>query len=111
MLGVMAAVSVIEALVIIGVAVAGVRAYHRIVTLVDDLGVHKVAPTVARVNAILDRVEDVTHKVADGAERLDDTAERVRANVRLKTSRVVGAIRGARVALETLLEDREPRTT
>jgi len=32
-------------------------------------------------------------------DRIDDTADRVRSNVREKTSRVVGFIRGLRVAL------------
>jgi hypothetical protein len=41
---------------------------------------------------------------------VDDTADRVRTNVRVKTSRVVGVIRGIRVAIESMLEHREPRT-
>ncbi len=67
-----------------------------------------------RVNAILDDVKDVTTKVKEETERvdhaihttigrIDDTAERVRANVRVKTSRLVGFIRGARVAIDTFL--------
>src|SRR5262245_17876495 len=108
MLGVIAAASVIEAIVIIGLGVAGFTAYRRVMTLVDELELRQVAPAMARVNAILDDVKGVTNKVVDGAERIDDTAERVRHNVRVRTSRVVGAIRGVRVAIETLLEDREP---
>jgi len=37
---------------------------------------------------------------------VDDTADRVRSNVRVKTSRIVGMVRGARVALETMLHSR-----
>jgi hypothetical protein len=50
--------------------------------------------------------------LATGAS-VDDTAERVRWNVRAKTSRVVGFVRGLRVALEGLLTThppQEPRT-
>jgi hypothetical protein len=120
-LGIIAAVSVLEALVIIGVAVAGFLAYRKVVTLANELEQRQVAPAMARVNAILDDVKGVSTKVKEETERvdqaihttidrIDDTADRMRTNVRAKTSRVVGAIRGVRVAIETLLEDREPRT-
>jgi hypothetical protein len=67
-----------------------------------------------RVNAILDDVKGVTRTVRDETERvdhaihstmdrIDDTADRVRSNVRAKTSRLIGILRGARVAIETLL--------
>jgi hypothetical protein len=68
----------------------------------------------ARVNAILDDLKVVSTKVKEEAERVDtairttmdrvdDTADRVRSNVRAKTSRIVGIVRGARVALEHIL--------
>jgi hypothetical protein len=41
--------------------------------------------------------------------RIDDTADRVRSNVRAKTSRIVGFVRGLRVALEGMLHS-EART-
>jgi len=114
MLGIMAAVSVIEALVIIGLGVAGYLVYKRVMTLVAGLEERQVAPAMARVNAILDDVKVVTEKVKEEAERVDsairttmdrvdDTADRVRSNVRAKTSRIVGIVRGARVALEHIL--------
>jgi len=121
MLGIMAAVSVLEALVIIGLGVAGFLAYRRVTTLVEGLEQRQVAPAMARVNAILDDLKGVTAKVKEETERVDhairttmdrvdDTADRVRWNVRAKTSRIVGIIRGIRVALESMLEHREPRT-
>src|SRR5262245_8394770 len=120
-LGIMAAVSVLEALVIIGIAIAGFTAYRRIMTLVEGLEHRQVAPAVARVNAILDDVKGVTTRLKEETERVDqairttmervdDTADRVRSNVRAKTSRVVGLIRGIRVAIASMLEQREPRT-
>jgi hypothetical protein len=39
-------------------------------------------------------------------DRVDDTADRVRTRVRSKTSRIVGLVRGARVALESFLNTR-----
>jgi hypothetical protein len=121
LLGIMAGVSVLEALVIIGIGVAGFRAYRRVVTLIEGLEQRQLAPAMARVNAILDDVKGVTAKVKEETERVDhairttidrvdDTADRVRSNVRAKTSRLVGLIRGLRVAIESMLEHREPRT-
>ena len=67
-----------------------------------------------RVNAILDDVklvstrvkeetERVDHAIHTTIDRVDDTVDRVRWNVRAKTSRLVGALRGARLAIETIL--------
>jgi|SRR4051812_31252440 len=121
LLGIMAAVSVLEALLILGVGVGAFMVYRRVTTLVEGLEQRQVAPAMARVNAILDDVKGVTAKVKEETnrvdqairttiDRVDDTADRVRTNVRVKTSRLVGFIRGARVALESLLAHREPRT-
>jgi hypothetical protein len=114
LLGIMAAVSVLEALVVIGMAVAGYLAYKRVMDLVNGIEARQVAPAMARVNAILDDAKVVSAKVKEEAERVDtairttmdrvdDTADRVRTNVRAKTSRIVGVVRGARVALEHIL--------
>ena len=117
LLGVMAAISVLEAVAIIGLGVAGFVVYKRVTELVAGLEIRQVAPTMVRVNAILDDVKGVTAKVREETERvdqaihttierIDDTAYRVRANVRQKTSRVVGFIRGLRVALESVMATR-----
>jgi uncharacterized protein YoxC len=116
-LGIMAAVSVLEALVIIGAGVAGYLVYRRVMELVNGIEERQVAPAMARVNAILDDVKVVSEKVKEEAERVDqairttmdrvdDTADRVRTNVRVKTSRIVGIVRGARVAIESILHSR-----
>jgi len=113
-LGIMAAVSVLEALLLVGVGVAGYLVYRRVMDLIDGIEARHVAPAMARVNAILDDVKVVSAKVKEEADRVDyaikstmnrvdDTADRVRTNVRAKTSRIVGFVRGARVALETML--------
>ena len=95
LLGVMAAVSVLEALVIIGIGVAGFMAYRRVTTVIGELESRQVAPAMARVNAILDDVKGVTYRVKEETERvdqaihttidrIDDTADRVRTNVRVE---------------------------
>jgi hypothetical protein len=117
LLGVMAAVSVLEALLVVGAAIAAFLAYRRVIVLIDGLERRQVAPAMARVNTILDDVKVVSAAVKDETERMDhalratidrvdDTADRVRSNVRATTSRLVGFVRGARVALETILGSR-----
>jgi len=117
LLGIMAAVSVLEALAIIGLGVAGYMMYSRVMELVNGLEARHIAPAMARVNAILDDVNDVTAKVKEETERVDqaihrtmtrvdDTADRVRSNVREKTSRIIGFVRGLRVAMESMLHVR-----
>jgi len=114
LLGVMAAVSVLEALLIVGAGIAIFAVYRRVITLVDGLETRQVAPAMARVNAILDDVKSVSAKVKEESERVDqairstidrvdDTADRVRSNVRAKTSWIIGAMRGLRVAVEEML--------
>jgi hypothetical protein len=116
-LGIMAVVSILEGLLIIGMGVGGYLAYRKVMELVNGLEQRQVAPAMARVNAILDDVKVVSTKVKDEADRVDqairttmdrvdDTADRVRSNVRDKTSRVVGIMRGVRVAVETMLHSR-----
>ncbi len=114
LLGIMAAVSVLEALLVIAVAVGGYLMYARVMELINGIEQRQVAPAMARVNAILGDVKVVTARVKDEAERVDtairttmervdDTADRVRWNVRARTSRIVGLVRGAKVALEHIL--------
>ena len=117
MLGIMAAVSVLEALLILGLGVGGYLVYKRLMDLVNGIEQRQVAPAMARVNAILDDAKVVSAKVREETERVDqairttmdrvdDTADRVRSNVRAKTSRIVGIVRGARAAIETILSSR-----
>ena len=121
LLGIMAAVSVLEALLIIGMGIGGFVAYKKVMELVNGIEMRQVAPAMARLNAILDDMKAVSTKVKEETERvdqaihstmgrIDDTADRVRSNVRAKTSRVVGFVRGLRVALEGMLHSSEART-
>jgi pyrimidine operon attenuation protein/uracil phosphoribosyltransferase len=113
-LGIMAVVSVLEALLLIGIGVAGFMAYRRVMTLVSSLEEQHVAPAMIRVNAILDDVKVVSAKVKEETQRVDhaihttidrvdDTVDRMRMNMRAKTSRIIGMVRGARMAIETML--------
>ena len=117
LLGIMAAVSVLEAPTIVGLGVAGFMAYRNVMVLVHGIETRQVAPAMARVNAILDDVKTLAATVKDETERvdhaihttmhrIDETADRMRSNVRAKTSAVVGLVRGLRVGIEELLRSR-----
>ncbi len=117
MLAIMTAVSVLEGLVLLGVAIAALMVYRRVRMLLNVVEERHVAPAMAQVGAILTDVKHVTERVKSDTERVDqairttidrvdDTAERVRSNVRAQTSRVIGVMRGARVAVETFFQAR-----
>jgi hypothetical protein len=114
MLAIMAAVSLLEAVAIAGMGIAGFSIYRRMSAMLDTLDERHLTPTMVRVNAILDDVKVVTatvkdetarvdHAIANTMDRIDDAAVRVRTNVRAKTSRVVGIVRGIRAVIEGLL--------
>ena len=117
LLGIMAVVSVLEALVVVGIGVAGWMMFKRVMELVDGLEQRHIVPLRTKVDAILTDVKGVTEKVKEETERVDyairstmdrvdDTADRVKANVRYKTSRLVGFVRGVRATIEGLLQSR-----
>jgi hypothetical protein len=117
LLGIMAVVSVLEGLLLIGLGVGGWMLYRRVMELANGIEQRHVAPAMVKVNAILDDVKGVTEKVKEETERVDhairttmdrvdDTADRVKANVRAKTSRIVGFVRGLRVVIEGILHSR-----
>jgi hypothetical protein len=118
LLGIMAAVSLLEAIALIGMGIAGFTVYRRVMELMTGLETRQVAPAMARVNEILDDMRVVTATVRDETERfdhairhtmdrVDDTADRVRSNVRAQTSRVVGFVLGLRAVIEGLLRSRD----
>jgi len=114
LLGIIAAVSVLEALLLIGTGIAVFMVYRRVMVIVNSVEQQYVAPSMVRVNAILEDVKSVTAKVKEETDRVDqaihstmdrvdDTVDRVRSNVRAKTSRIVGFVRGLRVVIEGML--------
>jgi hypothetical protein len=117
LLGIMAAASVLEALVIIGMGVAVFMAYRKVMVLVEGIETRQVAPAMGRVNAILDDVRTVTvtvreetervdHAIHATIDRIDDTVDRLQSHVRARTGAVVGFVRGLRVAIAVMLHVR-----
>lgn len=111
---IMAVVSVLQALVLIGLGIGGFLAYRRVMQLVNDLEARQVAPLRTKVDAILADVKTVTARVAEQTEkvdhaisgtmeRVDHTAERVTMSVREKLYQALGMVRGARAVVMSVL--------
>ena len=114
LLGIMAAVSVLEALLLIGLGIGGFIVYRRVMRLVGDLETRQVAPLRDKVDAILADVKTVTARVSHQTERVDhaisgtihrvdETADRVRGSVRDKVNQTVGVVRGVRAVIASLM--------
>jgi hypothetical protein len=116
-LWIMAVISVVEALTLIGIGVGGYLVYSQVMTLVTDFEARQITPIREKVDAILADVEDITarastqaervdHAIIGTMERVDKTAVRVRAGVHEKVSQAAGVVRGVRAVIASLL-DRE----
>jgi len=114
LLGIMAAVSVLEALVLIGAGIAVFVVYRRVMQLVTDLETRQIAPLREKVETILADVKTVTARVNQQTERVDhaingtmgrvdETAERVRHSVRDKVNQATGVVRGIRAVIAAVL--------
>jgi uncharacterized protein YoxC len=114
MLGIMAAVSVLEALLLIGLGVGGFLIYRRVMRTIEDLERRQVAPLREKVDGILVDVKGITarvnqqservdHAISGTMDRVDETAERMKHTVRDKIAQATGVVRGVRAVLVTLL--------
>lgn len=113
-LWVMAVVSVLQALLVIGMAVTGYVLYSRVTTMMGELEARQIAPLREKVDAILTDVKGITarvsqqtervdHAISGTIDRVDDTAQRVRMGVHDKVSQVAGVVRGVRAVIMSLL--------
>ena len=116
LLGIMAAVSVLEGLLLIGVGVGGFLMYRKTMTLVTDIEARQIAPLREKLDAILTDVhaisarvskqsERVDHAVTGTIDRVDETAARVRAGVHDKVSQAAGVVRGVRAVIMSVLHN------
>ena len=113
-LWIMAVVSVLQILLVIGMAVGGYLLYSRVTALMADLEARQIAPLREKVDAILTDVKGITarvsqqtervdHAISGTIDRVDDTAQRVRMGVHDKVSQVAGVVRGVRAVITSLL--------
>jgi hypothetical protein len=112
---IMAVVSVLEALVLLGVGIGGFLIYRRVMQLVSDLEARQIAPIREKVDAILGDVKAVTARVNSEAERVDGaihgtinrvdhTAEHLKSTVMDKVNYASGIVRGLRAAIASMLQ-------
>ena len=120
MLFIMAAVSVLEALLLIGLGIGGFLLFRRATALITDLEARQIAPLREKVDAILTDVRTVTSRVSQQTERVDhaitgtmdrvdETADRVKVRVRDKVNQAVGVVHGVRAVITALLNSESRR--
>ena len=120
LLGIMAAVSVLEAVLLIGMGIGGFLIYRKVTQVVTDLETRQIAPLRDKVDAILVDVKTVTARVSQQTERVDhaisgtihrvdETADRVKGSLRDKMNQAVGVVRGIRAIIMSFMGgDPEP---
>jgi hypothetical protein len=113
-LAIMAIVSVLEALVLIGMGIGGFLVYRRVMQTVNDLETRQIAPVREKVDAILvdvkavtasvnQQTERVNHAISGTMDRVDETADRVKGSVRDKINHAVGVVQGIRAVVMSVL--------
>ena len=112
LLGIMAAVSVLEAILLIGIGVMAYRLYSRTLQTVRELEARQVAPLAARLNALMTRVDAILVNVSEVTTRVSSRTERVDSAIRSTTSsmsgvnRVLMLVHTARAAVDGFLHNR-----
>ena len=122
LLGILAAVSVLEAVLLVGIGVMVWRLYAHARRTIQEIEQRQIAPLAARTNALMTSVDDVltdvkgiTSRLAQQAEQLDsairatvDHADkavgRVRRVVAARVNRVIGVMHGVRAACDIFFE-------
>jgi uncharacterized protein YoxC len=123
LLGIMAVVSVLEALALIAAGVMGMRLYRQtteqIKQVTDQVKVleqRHVEPLSAQAASILQTVQRIAARVEHSTTRVDSVVDntvhsaeaavdRVQGGMRKTADTVVGVVRGVRTAIETFLAD------
>jgi len=113
LLGIMAAVSVIEALALIGIGFMAYRLYTRTMQTVREIEARQIAPLTARaialmtqVDAILGDVKEVTGRVSNRTERVDTAIRNTTSSVSSRVNRVLTLVHTARAAVDGFLHHR-----
>ena len=125
MLAIIAAVSVLQGLVLIGLGVAGWKIYTLATATIREIDERRVKPIAAKVEGLVDRAHQVTDRVHDLTDRVQKRAEKVehaiddavgrvnhtataaRSGMADTVERVTGAVSGLRAALVNALTTEE----
>ena len=126
LLGIMAVVSVLEALALIAAGVMGMRLYRQtteqIKQVTDQVKVleqRHVGPLAAQATSILQTVQRIAARVEHSTTRVDSVVDstvhsaevavdKVQGGMRKTAGTVVGVVRGVRTAIESFLTDQPP---
>jgi hypothetical protein len=118
LLGILAAVSVLQVLLLIGLGVMAYRLYTRAMEAVRDIESRQIAPFVTRADGVMTRLDavlidlkQITGRVTNGTERMDtairntidrvdETAGRVRSSVSSRILQVLTLVQTARAAVD-----------
>jgi uncharacterized protein YoxC len=122
MLAIIAAVSVLQALVLVGAGIVGLKLYRTATETLRELDEKRVKPLAAKVDGILATVHQLTDRVQRRAEkveaaidetvgRVDHTATKVRSSVNDTVRNVSEAVTGIRSAIVNVLTTDSPRAT
>lgn len=120
MLAIIAAVSVLQALVLIGAGIVGFKLYRTATETLREIDEQRVKPLAAKVDGILETVHHLTDRVQRRAEkveaaidetvgRVDQTATKVRSSVNDTVHAVSEAVTGIRSAIVNVLTTESPR--
>jgi uncharacterized protein YoxC len=115
---VIAMVSVLQGLLIIGLGIAGWKIYRAATATMREIDEKRIKPIAAKVDGVVDRVHQITDRLHRRAERveaaIDDTVDRVNhATTGVKSSvsdtvhKVTDAVTGLRAALINALTTEE----
>jgi hypothetical protein len=120
LLGIMAAVSVLEALLLVTVGIMAWKLYNQAMRTVHEVEQRQIAPLRAKVETLMGTVdgilidvkrvtatvgtqtERVNSAISTTIDRVDETADRVKHSVAYRVGRVVGLVNGARAAVGSL---------
>lgn len=120
LLGIMAAVSVLEALVLVVAGVMGFRLYRQTMATIREIEERQVAPLTAKVHTLMGTVDGilvdvkgitsrvnqqsqrVNSAISNTMDRVDETADRVKTSLAYRVQRVAGLVQGLRAAAGTL---------
>jgi hypothetical protein len=127
LLGIMAAVSVLEALLLVVAGVMGIRLYRQAMATIREIEERQVAPLTAKVHALMGTVdgilvdvkgitsrvnqqsERVNSAISSTMDRVDETADRVKSSLAYRVQRVASLVQGLRAAAGTFFNGHSRR--
>ncbi|MBI2829425.1 MAG: hypothetical protein HYX77_09180, partial [Acidobacteria bacterium] len=93
LLGIMAAASVLQALVLIGLGVMAFRLYRQTLQTVRDIERRQIAPLAAQLTALMAKVDGILDDVKDATARVTRQTERVDSAIHQTMHRVDETVR------------------